>query len=227
MNNGPLLFLGIFLAIAFSWSGIVLTNLVQQHDAGTDRAYYDAQNEAVAPAVPSGEARQGALVYQELGCIYCHSQQVRNRLTGPADAIPPDVARGWGDRPSVARDYVQDQRVMLGTMRTGPDLRNVGSRRGDRMWNYLHLYNPKITSLDPSNPDPNRYSRMAPFPFLFEVRKITGQPSANALVGLPPEFAPPEGYEVVPTQKAEALVSYLLSLRTSDVALPEAPGGAQ
>jgi len=218
MNNGPLLFLGIFLAIAFSWSGIVLTNLVQQHDAGTDRAYYDAQNEAVAPAIPSGAARQGALVYQELGCVYCHSQQVRNRLTGSADALPPDVARGWGDRPNVARDYVQDQRVMLGTMRTGPDLRNVGSRRADAMWNYLHLYNPQITSPD---------SIMAPYPFLFEVRPITGERSNKALSGLPPELAPPEGYEIVPTPKAEALVAYLQSLHTSDVVLPEAPGGAQ
>lgn len=228
MNNGPLLFLGIFLAIAFSWSGIVLTNLVQQHDAGTDRAFYDAQNEAVAPEAPSGAARQGALVYQQLGCVYCHSQQVRNRLSGPPDAVPPDVARGWGDRPNVARDYVQDQRVMLGTMRTGPDLRNVGARRADPMWNYLHLYNPLITSSYPLDSRvKEKYSTMPPYPFLFEVRKIAGQPSSKALTGLTGEYAPPEGYEVVPTARAEALVAYLLSLRTSEIVLPEAPGGVQ
>ncbi len=220
MNNGPLLFLGIFLAIAFSWSGIVLTNLVQQKDAGADRPYYDAQNEAVVPATPSGEARQGALVYQELGCLYCHSQQVRNPLTGGSDAVSPDVARGWGDRPNVARDYVQDTRVMLGTMRTGPDLRNIGARQGDPMWHYKHLFNPAITS--------NGRSIMPPFPFLFEVRKINGHPSKDALTGLPPEYAPPEGYEVVPTDRAKSLVAYLTSLRTADAAsLPETAAAAK
>lgn len=213
MNNGPLLFLGIFLTIAFSWSGVVLTNLVQQKDAGLDRPYFDPVTETVAPQPQSGRARQGALVYQELGCLYCHSQQVRHRLTGSPDQPPPDVARGWGDRPNVSRDYVQETRVMLGTMRTGPDLRNVGARIPDPLWHYRHLYNPRITSPG---------SNMAPYPFLFEVRKITGAPAKNALTGLG-DYAPPPGYEVVPTARAEALVAYLLSLRTSDVALPETP----
>lgn len=217
MNNGPLLFLGIFFTIAFSWTGIVLTNLVQQRDAGADRPFYDSQSDAIIPAVPSGQARQGALVYQQLGCLYCHSQQVRNPLTGGANAVSPDVARGWGDRSNVARDYVQDSRVMLGTMRTGPDLRNVGSRRGDPGWHYLHLYNPQITSPD---------STMAPFPFLFERREIKGQPSKKALTGLGP-YAPPAGYELVPTARAEALVAYLLSLRTEPAELPETAGGAK
>lgn len=217
MNNGPLLFLGIFFTIAFSWTGIVLTNLVQQHDAGADRPFYDSQSESVVPAVPSGEARQGALVYQQMGCLYCHSQQVRNPLTGGANAQSPDVARGWGERPSVARDYVQDVRVMLGTMRTGPDLRNVGSRPYDANWHLRHLYNPQITSPG---------SIMAPFPFLFEVREIKGQPSKKALTGLG-EYAPPAGFEVVPTARAESLVAYLLSLRTETAELPETAGGAK
>jgi cytochrome c oxidase cbb3-type subunit 2 len=194
----------------------VLTNLVQQRDAGADRPFYDTQEEAVAPAMSSGAARQGALVYQELGCLYCHSQQVRNPLHGAANAEAPDVARGWGDRPSVARDYVHDGRVMLGTMRTGPDLRNVGSRT-QADWNFRHLYNPRSTSPG---------SIMPPYPFLFEVRKIGSTPSNKAL-SLLGEYGPPEGYEVVPTDRAEALVAYLMSLRTSPVVLPETTGGAQ
>jgi cytochrome c oxidase cbb3-type subunit 2 len=67
---------------------------------------------------------------------------------------------------------------------------------------------------------------MPPYPFLFEVREIRGQPSKRALTSLG-EFAPPPGYEVVPTARAEALVAYMLSLLTSDAPLPEAPGGAQ
>ncbi|RME69508.1 MAG: cytochrome-c oxidase, partial [Verrucomicrobia bacterium] len=128
----------------------------------------------------------------------------------------PDVARGWGNRPNVARDYIYDGRVFLGTMRPGPDLRNVGQRLPSAEWHYNHLYNPQITSPG---------SIMPPFRFLFETRKIVGEPSPHALK-LPPEEAPPPGYEVVPTPRAEALVAYMLSLKT-DYNLPEAPGGDQ
>ncbi len=48
-----------------------------------------------------------------------------------------------------------------------------------------------------------------------------GQRSARALDLLPPNV-PPEGYEVVPSADAEALVAYLLSLNRN-YPLPEAP----
>jgi len=58
---------------------------------------------------------------------------------------------------------------------------------------------------------------------LFEVRKeINGTPSADALTSLPKEFAPADGYEVVPKLEAKQLVAYLLSLR-ADAPLYEAP----
>lgn len=210
MNNGPLLFLGFFFAIAFSWSGIILTNLVQQTQAGAAQPYYDKDADRLVPAAMPGLAKQGQQVYQDLGCIYCHSQQVRSPLR-QGEKASPDVARGWGDRANAARDYVQDGRVFLGTMRSGPDLRNVGQRRPDATWHYLHLYEPKSTSPG---------SIMAPFPFLFETRKIVGEPSRHA-IPLSGGLVPPPGYEVVPTPRAEALVAYLLSLKT-DYALPEA-----
>merc|ERR1711938_52890 len=62
---------------------------------------------------------RGRAHYIDLGCVYCHSQQPRS----PDQA--PDGARGWG-RPSTASDYVYDSPHLLGTMRTGPDLLNVG-----------------------------------------------------------------------------------------------------
>jgi len=61
---------------------------------------------------------------------------------------------------------------------------------------------------------------MPPFRFLFEKRKIRGQPSPDALV-LPREEAPAPGYEVVPKPEAKALVAYLLSLK-ANAPLPEA-----
>ncbi len=218
MNKGPLLFLGIFFALAFSWTGIVLTNQIQY---GSLTLYYDANEAKTFPDKPSGLAEEGRAVYQDLGCLYCHSQQVRRPGFGA------DTERGWGDRQSVARDYIYERRVFLGTMRTGPDLRNIGARQPSADWHYLHLYDPQLTSPG---------SIMAPFPFLFEYRRISGQVSPLALK-LPAEYAHRHlldrpGYELVPTPRAEALVAYLLSLKDTYVYpearpyLPPKPEGA-
>jgi len=53
---------------------------------------------------------------------------------------------------------------------------------------------------------------MPPFRFLFEKRKIIGEPSPKAL-RLPAPYTAEAGYEVVPTARAEALVAYMLSLK--------------
>jgi cytochrome c oxidase cbb3-type subunit II len=205
MNHGPLLFLGIFFTLAFSWFGLVTVpqlqfgGLTQVTIEETGRAY---------PERRFGAAEEGRLVYLAQGCIYCHSQQVR-----PA-GFGADLDRGWGRRRSVSRDYIHDQPVLLGTMRTGPDLTNIGLRQPSEDWHLSHLYDPQTTSAG---------STMPPYRYLFEQRRIQGDPSPNALK-LPIGFQPPEGYEIVPTAQASALIAYLLSLR-ADVPLPEAPLG--
>lgn len=125
-----------------------------------------------------------------------------------------DIARGWGKRRSVAQDYVYDAVVQPGTRRAGPDLANVGapSRKPDANWHLLHLYAPQLV---------DKTSTMPPYRFLFERRKIGQVPSPDALK-LTGEYAPPAGFEIVPTDKAHALVAYLLSLR-SDAPLFETP----
>ncbi len=199
MNKGPLIFLGIFFTLAFSWSGIILTNQIQY---GHLAPYYDPNEGQLYPQPLTGEAARGRLVYQDLGCMYCHSQQVRRPGFGA------DTERGWGDRQSVARDYIYEPRVFLGTMRTGPDLRNIGARQTSSTWHYLHLFDPQLTSPG---------SIMAPFGFLFDYRKVLGERSPLAL-HLPEDYARSHGldkpgYELVPTPRAEALVAYLLSLK--------------
>jgi len=127
-------------------------------------------------------------------------------------ATGADIKRGWGVRHSVAADYLYDVPVQLGTLRAGPDLANVGGRLADANWHLNHLYAPGIVS----------GSRMPSFKFLFEVRKAGATPSVDALTSLPKEFAPADGYEVVPKPEAKQLVAYLLSLH-ADVPLYEAP----
>ena len=211
MKNLPLLFLGIFFTLAFSWVGLVLSSHLNLGSLQPATSSLDEQGNNIAgdtlyPIELGGIAKTGKAVYIEEGCLYCHSQQIRPKGFGA------DYERGWGDRQTVARDYIYQERVLLGTMRTGPDLANVGSRLPSADWHLNHLYNPRITSPG---------SIMPPFPFLFEVRKIEGAPSPKALkIPESSPYAPKEGYEVIPTDRALALVAYLQNLKI-DYELPE------
>ncbi len=212
MNNLPALFLGIFATLAFSWLGIVFSSHIQlgslkQSTETVDEHGNPIEGETLYPRRMSGQAEQGKKVYEALGCMHCHSQQVRARGFGT------DFERGWGDRHSVARDYIHQKRVMLGTSRTGPDLMTVGSRIPGAEWHHQHLYHPQSVK---------QGSIMPPYSFLYRKQPIdpVRGPSANALT-LTDRFAPEEGYEVIPTERAEALVAYLLSLRM-DYTFPEA-----
>ncbi len=127
-------------------------------------------------------------------------------------ATGPDIARGWGTRQSVAEDFLYDYPVQLGGLRVGPDLSNAGVRDPDANWQLVHLYAP---SSEVKN------STMPPFRYLFEVRKIGGTPSPDALL-FPKGFGPPAGCEVVPKPEAKELAAYLLSLR-ANVPLYSAP----
>ena len=202
MNYGPLLFFGIFLTLAGSWGGLVL---LPQLQIGRQEAVKIEETGEMYPPTRPGWARQGFELYRANGCIYCHSQQVR------PEGFGADLARNWGKRRTVARDYLYDKPVMLGTMRTGPDLTNIGVRQASAEWHTLHLFNPRI---------PSKGSVMPPFGFLFERRKIGAHPSPDALK-LSGKDAPPLGYEIVPRPEAQALVQYLLSLR-ANTPLPEA-----
>jgi cytochrome c oxidase cbb3-type subunit II len=207
MNYGPLLFLGILFTLASSWVGLVLIPNKQLGGLKPHVSTNQTGQVIYYPQARHGEAQQGAELYRSLGCIYCHSQQVR------PEGFGSDHERGWGKRRTVSRDYIYDRTVQLGTMRTGPDLTNIGVRQPSYDWHYAHLYDPQITSPG---------STMPPYRFLFEKRAVgVHGPSPEALQ-LPPEFAPPDGFEIVPKATARQLVEYLRSLQ-SNADLPEAP----
>ena len=113
---------GIFLAVALPFGALIISSQVQLGSLGR------APAEEGGPLFPSREpglAIQGRAVYVSLGCVSCHTQQVRPAGQGS------DIARGYGTRPSVARDYVQQKQVLLGDRRIGPDLANYGARAKD------------------------------------------------------------------------------------------------
>lgn len=140
---------------------------------------------------------RGREVYIANGCMACHTQQPSTTGAGRADA-----SRGWG-RPSVAADYFYDRPTLLGTMRTGPDLFNVGDRIPSEDWHYGHLYQPR--AYVPA-------SVMPAYPYLFEAVVDIEVLPGKYTVPMAEKFAPP-GHRIVPTQQAEDLVAYLKSLR--------------
>jgi cytochrome c oxidase cbb3-type subunit 2 len=143
----------------------------------------------------------GRQVYIANGCVYCHSQQLRDPSQGP------DEKRGWG-RASVAGDYKNDTPHLLGTMRTGPDLFNIGARQPSKDWHLGHLYQPRAYTPG---------STMPAYPFLFELRNGPAK-EGEEVVNLPPGYVN-EGQVVIAKPEAIALVQYLQSLNHTYPAL--------
>lgn len=200
MKNGLTLFLGVFATLALSWAGLLLAAHKQ---LGSLPQFKDPVEETLYPQPASGLAEQGRQVYQDLGCASCHTQQVTGADVG-------EKSRGWGKRPSYARDYIRDRVVLIGHTRLGPDLRNSAERNPDAERLYKLLYAPEGEVAG----DVLAHG-MPAYKFLFTVRPLAGNQSSYKAVKLPKGFRPPEGFEVVPTPRAEALVAYLISLNDS------------
>ncbi len=198
MKNGFLFFIGLLAAFVFGWGGIALGSHLQ---LGALAPYYDDGEGSTFPARPQGLASRGQLVYADLGCASCHTQQVRRPDFGS------DKDRGWGERQSVARDYIHQVRPQLGESRTGPDLANLAGRKapydGAELTQFLY------TGIVPGT----RVLNHPPYKFLFDERKIDGEVSANALA-LPASLAPAAGRQIVAGERARTLVAYLQSLNT-------------
>lgn len=143
---------------------------------------------------------KGREVYIENGCIYCHSQQVRSPVAGA------DRFFGWG-RPSIPSDYIYDKPHLLGTMRTGPDLSNIGSRQPSSDWHHLHFYNPRLLV---------SWSIMPDFSFLYEERTSTEKPTETAI-----KIPGKDDKWIIPKANAEALVAYMLSLQRNREPVPQ------
>ena len=74
----PFIFLGVLFTFASSWFALVFTPYVQlQYLQPVD----EQETGDVYPIPLGGLAAVGEQVYARNGCIYCHSQQVRPRVS--------------------------------------------------------------------------------------------------------------------------------------------------
>ncbi|MBC5784695.1 cbb3-type cytochrome c oxidase subunit II [Ramlibacter sp. USB13] len=195
MENEIKLASGAMVALGVATAALVVMPYLQVRDVPAParlQPYTDAQ-------------LRGRQVYIANGCVYCHSQQPRDRSLGP------DLERGWG-RASVPGDYVHDKPHLLGSMRTGPDLLNIGARQPSKDWHLGHLYQPRAYVKE---------SIMPSYPFLFSVKdEAEAQREGEQPLKLPPGYGPAVGRVVVPTPEALDLVKYLQALDRTYPVLP-------
>ena len=207
MNNIFKFAIYIFLTLAFAWLAFFVGAKKQYGDLEPISEYLE-ENKSIPkgadlfPQSMPGVAQLGAKEYLSLGCVTCHTQQVRAIDAGF------DVERGWGKRPSVPRDYILQKEVLIGHNRVGPDLANIGLRGYTREWLHKHLFNPQILV---------EGSICQPSPFLYDIsnEKSTGAINADnkADDNVSTIF-------IKPSLRADRIVSYLESLK-QDYELPE------
>jgi cytochrome c oxidase cbb3-type subunit I/II len=119
---------------------------------------------------------RGKEIYQNEGCWYCHTQQVRNLLseTKRYGMGEEETFKRFGIRaliqapPSQPGEFVYDKPHLLGTRRIGPDLARVGGKY-DNTWHINHLRDPRSTSPG---------SIMPAYTWLFDK---AGQPTQDAI----------------------------------------------
>jgi len=123
------LVLGILATLAFSWLGLAYIPDLQ---IGHLDPQSDEEGTDIYPMPKSGMAERGRRVYVANGCFYCHSEQIRADYAAADIERPRDAASSptpkWGDRRSAPRDYIFERPVLLGKMRMGQDLANIGAR---------------------------------------------------------------------------------------------------
>lgn len=138
-KNAALLGLGAFLLLAFGIITTVAIPLMQED-------LY-----AASPSAPRYDDPQVALgrqIYMREGCWYCHSQQVRtidNDAYFRAPEAELDDGTIVGNRPTQPGDYAYDNPALLGSQRTGPDLKYVAHRWPSKDWHIAHLIDPRST----------------------------------------------------------------------------------
>jgi cytochrome c oxidase cbb3-type subunit 2 len=207
MNNIFKFALYVFLTLAFAWLAFFVGAKNQYGDLEPTSQYLE-ENKSIPkgadlfPKSMPGVAQLGAKEYLSLGCVTCHTQQVRTIDSGF------DVERGWGQRPSVPRDYILQKEVLLGHNRVGPDLANIGLRGYTREWLHKHLFNPQILV---------EGSICQPSPFLYDVSNENSIGAINADNKADDNAST---FFIKPSLRANRIVSYLESLK-QDYELPE------
>lgn len=194
--------------------------------------YLDEAGKAAGVYLPKRDGRvtEGSLIYRQEGCYHCHTQLVRPTYAGN-DVYRDEWAglRKSADYPDTRRetlpwDFDDEQVAAIGFTRTGPDLANLGRRldthlRGSDLtpteWVLRHLYNPRdlVNYREGSQEIPMNSKCPSKVALFKTVSAAQGRRS-----GLP--VAVGENKSIIPTDRARALASYLVSLKRDTTGNP-------
>lgn len=177
-----------------------------------------------------GRIAEGSKIYGQEGCYQCHTQLIRPTYAGG------DVHRDeWAGlrvsaenledtrRETLPIDYEGEKVAHVGISRIGPDLSNFGRRvefyqkgkeRSAEEWVLLHLYNPRGVYNYADDQTIPLKSTCPSKGGLFD--EVPAHQSGNDALPL----ATPEGFSIVPNDRARILVSYLLSLKKDTLGQP-------
>ena len=177
--------------------------------------------EGVYRPLRNGRIADGSKYYAANGCYLCHTQVIRTTRVGsdvwrsdwagiPKSKENPVETR----RESNVFDYQGEDFAQIGLTRTGPDLSNVALRIEGYAaeegisplgWVYRHLYSPAAGERWKSVCPPQRH--------LFKKISGSGQiPESDEII-----HDEERNLVVAPKAEADALASYLLSLRKTDI----------
>jgi len=159
--------------------------------------------ETVAPGANAGDALKARNFLKAAGASVDVQVRFRGEDLMQHEYLNPE-GRGWGRRRSVASDYLFAEPPMLGSVRIGPDLANIGARTTREALMSL-LLNPASARAG---------ARMPQHRFLF---KKAGKDEQGQHIIHDGE----QTYK--PTRDAEVLVAYLMSLKSANYPLAEAP----
>lgn len=182
-----------------------------------------------------GKNLEGSTIYAAEGCAVCHTQIIRRLFSGDdlQEAVNAGGLNPEAYRVSEPQDFdleMKEGGAHVGYAKIGPDFSNLADRVSNyisykdengqyhpmatpKEWLLLHLYNPRDAKFGEKN------SLCPPMPHLF--KKIPANSKHQTPLALP--VACEQGYAIIPTPKALALVDYLMTLKRSE--RPEELGG--
>jgi cbb3-type cytochrome oxidase cytochrome c subunit len=215
MKGFTSLVLGILATLAFSWLGLAYIPDLQ---IGHLDPQSDEEGTDIYPMPKSGMAERGRRIYVANGCFYCHSEQVRadyaaSDIDRMRDAGPSPGPK-WGDRRSAPRDYIFDRPALLGKMRLGPDLANIGKAAPAE-----EVAAPAQPSpANPAAPDAN-----ASPPPASAAAQQNATPGAQPSTPTPPAAPPPAANASPPPANAAAQQNVAPAAQPSTSPVPGAP----
>lgn len=199
MNHPFIILIGAVLSIGISWNALIVG----------PQKFFGQLSDKEGVSVLNGQQKQGRQVYASAGCVKCHTQQVR--------FFEEDA--GYAPRFTTANDFLGHDKPVLGQVRFGPDLSNIGSRdlySGPE--GAINLYSVLFHAKTAKPLEGSKKASLMPkYTYLFDEVDLADLDSSAPMTQLAEELGKrsgaQEGMGYLPNYQGEVLVKYLQGLK--------------